>query len=328
LGNGGGGSIIFGMDEENTTSIAKELTPLPSAAIVGQIEDIVRAAVHPPLIWSHSTFEIDEGCIVVADIEPSTLGPYMIDAYHEARYYKRSGTRVHPMSEQEVRDAYAIALRATERRDQLWASHMLPISLKPQEPWLVVSALPLEPLRELFHASEIDISRFVDPPPLATYLSHTGLPLVLAGLRHWRDGLASDDRTNNHEPGCILRLHRDGAAGIARQWTSDIRVDWVARAMNAFVLYLAWFWDEFSLSRPVELELSVIGMADATMSTHASTTSPVSVVQPAGVRVNDVAITEEVPPSELLRAPIRHRLGPAPTVLRPARASLRQSHSQ
>jgi hypothetical protein len=87
----------------------------------------------------------------------------------------------------------------------------------------------------------------------------------------------------------------------------EVRVDWVARVMNAFVLYLAWVWSEFSLTRPVEIELSVVGLADAQLSDPMSI-SPVKVVQPAGVQVNDVAVTEEVLPWELLRAPVRHRL--------------------
>ncbi len=308
MGNGGGGSIVFGMTEVEGVGVAQELAPLPSSAIVGQIEDIVRDSVHPPLVWSSNTFESDGGWIVVTDIEPSTLGPYMIDAYGEQRYYKRSGTRVHRMSEQEVRDAYAVALRTTEYRDQLWAKHMLPISLNPREPWLLVSALSLEPLRAILDARTVDLSRFVNPPPLTNYMSHTGLPFVVHGLRHWRDGLAGDDGANGREPTCILRLHRDGAAGIARKGALDIRVDWAARIINAYLLYLAWFWSEFSLARPVELELSLIGLANATLPAHTFSTSPVTVVQPAGVRVNDVAVTEEMVPWELLRAPVRHRL--------------------
>ena len=71
----------------------------------------------------------------------------MIDAYKERRYYKRSGDKVHPMSEQEVRDAYAIALRATERRDQLWEKNRLPMPVPHGQPWLIISALPEDPLR-------------------------------------------------------------------------------------------------------------------------------------------------------------------------------------
>ena len=48
MGNGGGGSIIFGMQEEAGTNVAKELSPLGNSSIVSQIEDIVRSAVHPP----------------------------------------------------------------------------------------------------------------------------------------------------------------------------------------------------------------------------------------------------------------------------------------
>lgn len=71
----------------------------------------------------------------------------MIDAYNERRYYKRTGDRAHPMSEQEVRDAYAIALRATEGRASLWGHHALPVKLNPHEPWLVLSNRRIGPSR-------------------------------------------------------------------------------------------------------------------------------------------------------------------------------------
>ena len=51
------------MEEEASTNVAKELTPLPDSTIVGQIEDIVRNAVHPPLVWSYDTFAAHGGWV-------------------------------------------------------------------------------------------------------------------------------------------------------------------------------------------------------------------------------------------------------------------------
>jgi hypothetical protein len=307
MGNGGGGTVIFGMQEETGTSIAKEIKPIVRVA-VGQIEHIVRAAVHPPLVWSCSSFEVDGGSVLLVDVEPSMLGPYMVDAYKERRYYKRAGDRVHPMSKQEVRDVYAIALRATERRSELWKEHFLPVLVPPNEPWVIISALPQEPLREIFDPRQIDLGRFRVPTLLENYTSHTGLTFATAQIRHWRDGLACDDGANGVDPNTILRLHRDGAAGIAVRWRTDLNVDWVARVINALVLYLARFWDEFSLSRPVELKLSFVGLSEAPMPAEVLTPARRTLVEPSGVHVSDVAVTDELLPWELLRASVRHQL--------------------
>jgi hypothetical protein len=306
MGNGGGGSIIFGMQEEAGTNVAKELSPLGTSSIVSQIEDIVRSAVHPPLVWSHNAFEMGGGWVVIADIEPSTLGPYMVESYKEQRYYKRTGTSVHPMSEQEVRDAYAIALRARDHRDDTWKRHLLPIRIDPQEPWLVVSALPEEPLSEIFDARQVDFQKFILPPLLANYPDHSSVDFAARSMHHWADGIAGDDGINGEEPRCLIRLHRDGAAGIALHLYPELRMEATARVLNAHLLYLAWFWDEFRLHRPVELEIALTGLTQATMPRNAFGTASTDVVQPAGVNVETVSVIEEVLPWELLRAPVRH----------------------
>ena len=245
---------------------------------------------------------------VVVDVEPSLLGPYMIDAYKEKRYYKRTGESVHPMSEQEVRDAYAIALRVTERRTEVWKKHALPIALTPTEPWLVLSALPLEPLRDIFDARQIDLAKLRGSCSADELHKPHRSDLANHGMRHWRDGLAAHDGADGADPESIVRLHRDGAAGIAARWRTQLRVDWVARVANALVLYMAWFWKEFSLTRPVELELSLVGIMHTQTRTNTLVPQPSTVVQPAGVQVDNVAVVEEFLPWELLRASVRHRL--------------------
>ncbi|MHB8290526.1 MAG: AlbA family DNA-binding domain-containing protein [Acidimicrobiales bacterium] len=128
MANGGGGTVVYGVTEHPKTSSAQSLTPLPAPSITGVIEDIVRAGIHPPLLMSSMVFETDGGWIVAIDVEPSPLGPYMVEAYGEQRYHRRSGTRVHPMSEQEVRDAYALAQRSSGLRSQVWMEHSLPLA--------------------------------------------------------------------------------------------------------------------------------------------------------------------------------------------------------
>jgi hypothetical protein len=307
MANGGGGSIIFGMEEESGTNAAKATSPLPALTIIGQMQDIVRAGVRPPLVWSCEALATDGGWVVVADVEPSTLGPYMVDGYGEKRYYKRAGASVHPMSEQEVRDAYAVAARAIDRRDRLWQQHTLPIQVPAQQPWLVVSALPQEPLGEIFDARTIDLAQFVAPPPLEHYQSHTRLVSTARFLRLWRDGLTAEDG-DDAGPNSVIRLFRDGAAGIAERLEPELKVEWVVRMLNAYLLYCAWFWNEFSLARPVELVLSIARLRGARLSSGSFLGSNPAVVNPFGVIVDDVAVAQEVLPWELLRAPIRHDL--------------------
>src|ERR1700728_1621587 len=149
MGNGGGGTLIFGMEEEEGTSIAKCLSPLPEVSVLGQIENLVIDAVRPPLIWSHQSFEAEGGWVIVVDVERSPLGPYMVQAYGDQRFHIRSGQVVHRMSEQEVRDAYSLALRQTDRRDQVWKKHLLPLNFEAGPLCLSLSALPQEPLTDI-----------------------------------------------------------------------------------------------------------------------------------------------------------------------------------
>jgi hypothetical protein len=309
MGNGGGGSVIFGIQEESGTNVAKALSPLLDPKLIGQIEDIIRSAVRPPLLWSRGAFEVaGGGFVLVLEVEPSPLGPYMIDAYEERRYYKRTGERVHPMTEQEVRDGYAIAARTFERRDQLWRSHSLPMAIVGNQPGIVVSALPEEPLIEIFDAKQIDLPHFVAPPTLRNYKSHTGLSFALSNLRHWADGLTADDGVNGSDPGVMVRLHRDGGAGLAQALRPELSVEWTIRITNALLCYLIWFWQTCSLQHAVELELAIEHLETATVPANSFGSASQTVVEPSGVRVSRISVREVALPWELSRSSVRHRV--------------------
>jgi hypothetical protein len=308
MGNGGGGTLIFGMEEVPGTSIAKALTPLTDRGLVGVVEDVVTSAVRPPPLSSFETYEFDGGFVLVVDVERSPLGPYMVDAYGDQRYHKRAGNHTHQMSEREVRDAYELAHRSLARRDELWKQHLLPMKVDEGAPWLVVSALPEESLTEIFDSRKIDLSVFQSPTSMANYISHTGLQFALGRLRHWTDGLAADDGANGIDPRLMLRLHRDGSGGIAQQVPAEINQEWNARVLNAFLIYLAWFWAEFNLQQAVEVELAIVNLVGATIPANAFTVAPTSVVVPRGVDVNHVSVSEYALPWELARASVRHRL--------------------
>lgn len=307
MGNGGGGTIIFGIDEEPETSIALTLTPIEDASLMGRIENIVRDAVHPPLVWSYKVFDHEGGVIVVVDVEPSIVGPYRVDAYEEGRYYIRVMRSTAPMSESQVRDAYALAMRSTDRRDQVWQEHLLPMRPDTEHPWLVVSALPYEPLRDLFFSPEVTLTEFLNPSPLERYMFPLGLRNAAMDMHHWADGLAGEEYLDEGLATAI-RLHRDGGAGIAARQGDVLRLGEVARTLNAFLIYLSWFWGKFQLTRPVEIEAAFTGLDCTSFPSNMPGTTGPPVVQPAGVQVRHISITEELQSFTLSRAQIRHTL--------------------
>lgn len=305
MGNGGGGILIFGLSEESETSIAREFTPLTDASFVGRVEDIVRDGIHPPLIWCQTTFVINGGFVVVVDVEQSSLGPYRVDSYNEGRYYVRVQRSTVQMSEPQVRDAYALASRAIDQRDALWQRHYLPLKVVGIDPWLVISALPFEPLRELFSGREVDLSEFRNPQVLSTYASPTGLRLATADARHWADGIIGEEIADSG-PNTVIRLHRNGAVGVAARQSGYINLGIMGRELNAYLIYLAWFWRRFGLQRPVETVIGFVGLKLTSTSPPHPGWSQASVVQPVGLEVDNISITEELLPWELSRAHVRH----------------------
>ena len=308
MGNGGGGTIVFGMEEEPETSVASALAAFENShSLMGRIENILRDAIHPPLIWSYQIFDHEYGEIVVIDVEPSIVGPYRVDAYDEGRYYVRTMRSTAPMSESQVRDAYALAMRATERRDQLWRDHLLPIRPDADHPWLVLSALPREPLRDLFIGPEVTLTDFLNPTPLERYMFPVGLRNAAMDIHHWADGLAGEEYLDDGLATAV-RLHRDGGAGIAARQGDVLRLGEVARTLNALLLYLSWFWEKFQLTRPVEIEAAFTGLDHTSFPSNMPGTTGPPVVQPAGVQVRHISITEELQPFTLSRAQNRHTL--------------------
>lgn len=311
IANGGGGTVIFGMDEESETSVAKELTPLDSAAIESQVEDIVRDAIHPPLIWEHRLISCDGGWIFLADVEPSVIGPYRIDAYREGRYYKRLGKKTFPMSEQEIRDAYTLAARSAENRSETWDSHFPPTHVRSEDPWIVISALPREPLTDLFDALPIDIGRYLSlDESLHNYHEHTQLRDALSRMKYWGAGVAGDDsfRNDDGDYTCSVRLHRNGAACIAHRLPHLIDVRDALRVFNALLIYLSNFWRSHSLRRPVEIHADFLNLGVSQLSSMPNGATSLELVQPAGVKVGAVSLKWEIMPSTLEAAHERHRM--------------------
>ena len=306
MGNGGGGIVFFGVDEDDQgRGTALALTPLIDATSEGRMENIVRAGVQPPLLYEIHRIEVAGGFVLEAMVEPSPLGPYMVSSYGdtEGRYFKRHGTHVDPMSEQEVRDAYALALRASERRPRLWADHGLPLIVG-DAPQLCVAAMPFEPLPELLDLRRVTTGEMRPQGELFAYIDNicrVGNALVAGRL--WAQGFVGQSSDGNTH----VRLHRDGAAGISQPLVESGRPTDIARIANAILFYLGWLWESFGLCRPVELRVSLENL-DAFRLLVDQQGQGREVVEAVGLSVHSAGFVREVKPWELASPSHRHRV--------------------
>lgn len=122
MGNGGGGTVIFGVTEDPAhDDLPGPPQPLSDPGVIAQLDAIVRDGVRPPLLSEPRVIEWSGGGFVLAvEVLPSHIGPYMVEGYGESRYYRRANRSTIPMPEQEVRDAYALASRWSSNRDVIW----------------------------------------------------------------------------------------------------------------------------------------------------------------------------------------------------------------
>jgi len=308
MGNSGGGTIIFGLEADNLSGvgIAKRITPLHNPAFVSTIENIVRDVVRPPLLWTLTEFESGDGLVVVAEVQPSSLGPYMFQGYGDHRYYRRGEIGVVEMTEYEVSSAYQLARRSTENRDSQWAKHFLPMTTPPDQAWLSIAAMPFEPFLPIFEGSEINSFQIVHPENIGRCLF--GLPIHNATVRHWAEGITADDSTAGSPLSFSMRLHRDGAAGIIQKLESFVDLIATARVVNAYLAYLADFWATYALRSPVEIKVAIPGISTVSAAKTWMGASPSGIVQPPDVMVATVDVSEEVLPWDLSRAHVRHAL--------------------
>jgi hypothetical protein len=307
MGNGGGGTVLFGVDEDDEgRGTARALTPLTDATSEGRMENIVRAGVQPPLLYEIHRVDVAGGFVLEAMVDPSPLGPYMVNSYGdtEGRYFKRHGTRVDQMSEQEVRDAYALAQRAAEGRPVLWDEHGLPLIVG-GAPQICVAALPLEPLPTLLDLRSVTVADIRPQGELFRYVDDlTDVADTVAASHLWAQGFVGrSTRTNTH-----VRLHRDGACGISQPLPESIRPTHLARITNAILAYLGWLWVRFDLRRPVELRISFDNLEEFTLLARHGPNGGRRRVEAIGMNVVRAGITREVEPWELATPWTRHQL--------------------
>jgi predicted HTH transcriptional regulator len=117
IGSGGGGTVLFGVDEDTKDWPAATATaPLTDPSLLSRLENILQDGVRPPLVVSFTRIDVDGGHVLAAEVEPSPLGPYMVELYGERRFHIRDGNRTRRMTETEVSQAYALPAQLTSTR--------------------------------------------------------------------------------------------------------------------------------------------------------------------------------------------------------------------
>ena len=313
MANGGGGIVAFGIDEARHADgrvTSAGVRPIEDRAISGQISDIIRDSVFPPLLVEFHEVDVEGGYVLVAELFPSALGPHMVEAYGQNRYFTRLGRSTAPMSEQQVRDRYALALRASDQRDKTWEQHGLPM-LTNSGPWLSIAVLPHQPLTKRFAVGRVGPADLALPPHILTVVQEAGIAHVHTKLGRWADGLAGFDGTRRDLATAAIRIHEDGAAACGRQLAGSIDADDIARAVNGMLVYLAWASALASVRNVLEVEVRLDRVSQVELELRETGTGPArsaAAHQPVGLSVTELAVRREVRPEGLTSAHLRHRL--------------------
>jgi len=315
MANGGGGTVIFGIEEgEGDWPVASAVRGLTDWSLPGRLEDIVRSGIQPPLLARHELVELESGhYVLVVEVDRSPLGPYMVEAYGSRTYHRRAGTRTFPMTERDVRDAYALAARVVDRRRELWVEHGLPLASPTGDPWLLVSALPADPLRDVIDLMTVAPGDFTPPTEPTVYLNNwdlADLTPALQTLTMWPDGFFSDDVHSGGSMSRIVRIHRDGALAFAVQLDgsgSPNRVSAlrISRILNGILRYMGWVWHRFELAGAVEIHLEVRRIDVVAFDVNGDGEER-RLQKPAGSPVDFIGRSVFVNADELLRASSRH----------------------
>lgn len=306
MGNGGGGTILVGIDED-PPGVPKTIVPITDHSLPTRLEDIVRSTIRPPLLATYQRIDVPGGFALSIDVMRSPLGPYMVEGLGQRRFFVRIGQSTEPMSEQQVRDAYFLAARGREGRAGVWATHNLPIQHHTANPWLLISAVPEEPLTDVIHLAQLpQFGAFTPPEPIRAYADYSWSPPVFSRLEVWGDGLYWEYPQPQQR---FFRVHRDGAVGWGTELTNELHVEQLVVIVHAQLLYLGWLWDTIPLRTPIELRIELPQLAKAILVPpfrHALVGLPAK--QPVVVPSAVAAYRTELLPSDLVRAPVRHRV--------------------
>lgn len=314
MGNGGGGTVAFGIAERvlGSEAVADRIVELTDPSLVSRLRDMIANTVRPALRWRAETVEQPSGgYVLVVDVEPSPLGPYMVDAYKDHRYWRRVQTSTVPMDERMVHDLYAEAVRWEAQRDQLWSQLELPLNATwSTRPWLTASGIPEHLIGEPFEPSRRAIGELAFEHAASEHAHIAGLNELDSNFIVWADGFVAECNAER-DPGsyppaaqAVVRLHRNGAIGMGVHLATPHRLD-ATRALNAQLAYMAKLWEPAGVrSAEVRIELSALTRVASNDPTGPFPLAPRSQSTPSP----RVALTEIVRVADLSAAPSRHRL--------------------
>jgi hypothetical protein len=314
MGNGGGGTVAFGIAERvvGSEAVADHVVELTDRSLIGRLRDTIANAVRPTLRWHAEVVEQPGGgYVLIIDVEPSPLGPYMVDAYKDHRYWRRVQTSTVPMDERMVHDLYAEAVRWEAQREQLWSAIRLPLTATwSARPWLTASGIPEHLVGEPFDPAQRGIDELAFHGALTEHARIAGLSDLSSAYTVWADGFLAECEAER-EPGsyppapqAVARVHRGGAVGLGVHLATPHRLD-ATRALNAQLAYMAQLW-EVARVRSAEVRIELTGLTRIASNDPAG---PFPLAAPSQATSHPrVTLAEMVRVADLADAPSRHRL--------------------
>ena len=127
-----GGVIVYGIDEEPQTSIAKKVSPIRLHQVPEKIQNIVDTAIWPSLSIKIQVITRQPGDlegVVLVTVAPSPLAPH----YTHDRFPARSGTTTRALTEREIGALYAQrrAVLAGADNDVILGDFLQPVDAPP-----------------------------------------------------------------------------------------------------------------------------------------------------------------------------------------------------
>jgi len=314
MANGGGGVVIYGIAEregDDGAGVADHIQPITDATLLGRLVDLIRDTLQPPLLIDTTSVPVDGGHVLAIDLTAPMLGPHMVEFKDESRYYTRIGTSIVRMNEQQVRNAYALAARRSERRSDVWNEHQMPPQLKPGA-WLTISVVPMEPLSQRFRAADVSRPAFSSSAALSHQSRASGIAEAVVGLRMWAHGLAGSANSNGSTDTAMVRVHEDGAVTsgclVDKPWT----ITSFARTVNGMLAWASRVLKDLHVNQTVE----VLVRLDKINLTQLLTTGPdgslsrvVAPHYPAGIdHLGPIDARRELSAHALTTAGVRHDL--------------------
>lgn len=129
MANSGGGTIVFGIEEDGGTSAAKSIFGAGEwgDGVERKIRSWTTSNIQPPVYdLSISSVLVDEKTVVIVHVPASSQAPHFVSYGAEThRVPRRTGTRTVFMAEREIEAAYRARFRGQADREATFISHVI-----------------------------------------------------------------------------------------------------------------------------------------------------------------------------------------------------------